>query len=95
MFIKKISPYAAVDKIYEHSGQVIDVKIIKVGESTLSYKYPGEDAEQTIGKLAVEKIVYSSGRTEQVSDKVEIGGKSDRAKFFIFSFWLTSLPINL
>jgi len=70
----------SADKMYKHSGDVLDVKIVKVGETTITYKYPGEDAEQTIGKLAVSKIVYSSGRTEEVTDKVVIGGKDDWEK---------------
>lgn len=65
------------DKMYKHDGEKIDVKIVKVAEFTIVYKYPGEDAEQTIGKLAVAKIVYGSGRTEQVSDKVVVSGKDD------------------
>lgn len=68
------------DKMYKHSGEVLDVKIIKVGETTITYKYPGEDAEQTISKLAVNKIVYGSGRTEEVTDKVVISGKEDWEK---------------
>lgn len=68
---------ATADKMYEHAGQTIDVKVIKVGETTITYKYPGEDAEQTIGKLAVAKIVYASGRTEEISDKVVVGSKDD------------------
>jgi len=68
------------DKMYKHSGDVLDIKVIKVGETTITYKYPGEDAEQTIGKLAVNKIVYASGRTEEVTDKVVIGGKDDWEK---------------
>ncbi len=31
------------DKVYKHSGEVLDVKVLKVGEFTVSYKYPGED----------------------------------------------------
>jgi hypothetical protein len=65
------------DKMYKHAGDKIDVKIVKVAEFTIVYKYPGEDAEQTIGKLAVAKIVYGSGRTEQISDKVVVNGKDD------------------
>jgi hypothetical protein len=65
------------DKMWKHDGEKLDVKIIKVAEYTIIYKYPGEDAEQTIGKLAVAKIVYGSGRTEQVSDKVVVNGKDD------------------
>jgi len=74
------TPPATADKIYKHSGETLDVKVEKVGESTITFKYPGEDAEQVIGKLAVAKIIYSSGRTEQVSDKVDVSGKDDWEK---------------
>jgi hypothetical protein len=65
------------DKMHKHDGEKVDVKIVKVGEYTIIYKYPGEDAEQTIGKLAVNKIVYASGRSEDISDKVIVNGKDD------------------
>jgi hypothetical protein len=65
------------DKLYKHDGEKIDVKVMKVAEYTIVYKYPGEDAEQTIGKLAVAKIVYGSGRSETISDKVVVGSKDD------------------
>ena len=65
------------DKLYKHSGETLDVKIIKVGEFTVTYKFPGEDAEQVISKLAVGKIAYSSGRTEEMSEKVVVSGKGD------------------
>lgn len=68
------------DKIYKHSGEVLDVKVQKVGENDITFKYPGEDAEQVIGKLAVSKIVYGSGRTEQVSEKITVDGKDDWEK---------------
>lgn len=65
------------DKMHKHDGEKADVKIVKVGEYTIIYKYPGEDAEQTIGKLAVNKIVYASGRSEDISDKIVVNGKDD------------------
>jgi hypothetical protein len=68
------------DKLYKHSGQVLDVKVIRVGDHNISYKYPGEDAEQVIAKLAIGKIVYASGRTEEVSEKIVITGKEDWEK---------------
>jgi hypothetical protein len=72
---------AANDKMKKHSGETIEVKIIKVGEATISYKYPGEDAEETIGKFAVASITYgSSGRVENVSEKIVISGKDDWEK---------------
>ena len=46
----------SVDKLKKHSGETLEVKVIKVGETTISYKYPGEDEEQTIGKYAIASI---------------------------------------
>ena len=69
------------DKMLKHSGETLDVKIIKVGETTITYKYPGEDAEQTIGKYAVSTITYgASGRKEIISEKIIISGKEDWEK---------------
>ena len=46
------------DKIYKHSGETVDGKVIRLDEYTIVFKYDGEDAENTIGKYAVEKIIY-------------------------------------
>ena len=70
----------ASDKIFLHSGKTIDGKVIKVDDFKIIYKYEGEDAEQTIGKKAIEKIQYSSGRTEQISEKIVIASKDDWEK---------------
>ena len=71
----------ANDKMVKHSGETLTVKIIKVGETTVSYKYPGEEAEQTIGKFAVASITYgASNRVEKITDKIEITGKNDWEK---------------
>jgi hypothetical protein len=77
--------FAQTDKLLKHSGETLDVKIIKIGETTISYKYPGEDAEQLIGKFAVATITYSSGRKEQISEKIEISSKDDWEKVEILT----------
>ena len=79
------STAASSDKLFKHSGQVLDVKIIKVGEFAVTYKFPGEDAEQVISKLAVAKITYSSGRTEEISEKIVVSGKDDYEKVQILT----------
>ena len=74
------------DKMLKHSGETLTVKIIKVGETTVSYKYPGEDAEQTIGKFAISSITYgASSRVEKITDKIEISGKDDWEKVEIIT----------
>lgn len=75
---------AQVDKIYKHSGEVVDGKVIKLEEYTIVFKYDGEDAENTISKYAVEKIVYGkSSRVEEVTEKIEVKGEDDWEKVVI------------
>lgn len=71
------------DKLYKHDGQTQDVKVVKVNEFTISFTYPGETAEQLIGKYAVAKIGYASGRSEQISEKVAVSGKEDWEKVIL------------
>jgi hypothetical protein len=73
------------DKMKKHSGETLEVKIVKVGETTVSYKYPGEDAEQTIGKYAIASITYGSGRKEDISEKIVVNGKDDWEKVVILT----------
>jgi len=74
------------DKMKKHSGETLDVKVIKVGEEVITYKYPGEDAEQTIGKYAVASITYgSSGRKEDITEKIDISSKDDWEKVQILT----------
>lgn len=65
------------DKLYKHDGETLDAKIIRVGEYTVTYSYVGETAEQVISKYAINKIVYGSGRTEKVSDKIVVSSEDD------------------
>lgn len=75
---------AQLDKIYKHSGEVVDGKVIRLDEYTIVFKYDGEDAENTIGKYAVEKIVYGkTKRQEDVTEKIVINGEADWEKVVI------------
>jgi len=75
---------AQTDKIYKHSGEIVDGKVIRLDEYTIIFKYDGEDAENTIGKYAVEKIVYGkTKRQEDVTEKIVINGEGDWEKVVI------------
>ena len=75
---------AQVDVITKHSGEVVKGKVVKVEEYTVVYKYDGEDAENSIGKYAIEKIVYGkSGRVEEVTDKIIVTTEADWEKVVI------------
>lgn len=76
-----LTAFSQNDKLLKHNGEKLDVKIVKVGETVITYKYPGEDAEQTIGKFAVATIVYGgSGRKEQISEKIVVSSEDDWEK---------------
>lgn len=75
---------AQVDKIYKHSGETVEGKVLRVEEYTIVFVYNGEEAENTIGKYAIEKIVYGkSGRVEEVTEKIVINGEDDWEKVVI------------
>ncbi|MGV9004617.1 hypothetical protein [Flavobacterium sp.] len=75
---------AQVDLITKHNGEIVKGKVVKLEEYTIIFKYDGEDAENTIGKYAVEKIVYGkSGRVENVTEKISINGEADWEKVVI------------
>ncbi len=75
---------AQVDVITKHSGEIVKGKVVKVEEYTVVYKYDGEDAENSIGKYAIEKIVYGkSGRVEEVTEKIVITTEADWEKVVI------------
>jgi sRNA-binding regulator protein Hfq len=75
---------AQVDKIYKHSGEVVEGKVVKLEEYTIIFKYDGEDAENTVGKYAVEKIVYGkTGRQEEITEKIIVNGEDDWEKVVI------------
>lgn len=75
---------AQSDKIYKHNGEVVNGKVVKLEEFTIIFKYDGEDAENTLSKYAVEKIVYGkSGRTEEVTEKLVVSSEDDWEKVVI------------
>lgn len=75
---------AQVDVITKHSGEIVKGKVVKVEEYTVVYKYDGEDAENSIGKYAIEKIVYGkSGRVEEVTEKIVVSSEADWEKVVI------------
>ena len=75
---------AQVDVITKHNGETVNGKVIRLEEYTVVFKYDGEDAENSLGKYAIEKIVYGkSGRVEEVSEKIVVNGEADWEKVVI------------
>ncbi|RLJ72585.1 hypothetical protein [Pedobacter alluvionis] len=75
---------AQVDVISKHNGETVKGKVVKVDEYVIVFKYDGEDADNTIGKYAIEKIVYGkSGRVENVTEKITVATEEDWEKVVI------------
>ena len=75
---------AQLDVITKHNGENVSGKVVKLEEYTIVFKYDGEDAENTLSKYAVEKIVYGkSGRVENITEKIEVKGEDDWEKVVI------------
>ncbi|WP_413531473.1 hypothetical protein [Empedobacter brevis] len=76
--------FGQVDKIYKHSGEVIEGQIKRVGEFTVEFTYDGEDAIQSLSRYSVNKVFYGkSTRIEDVSSKIEITDDNDWNKVII------------
>jgi len=75
---------AQVDQITKHNGEIVKGKVIRVEEYTIVFKYDGEDAENTLSKYAIEKIVYGkSGRVEEMTEIILVNGEDDWEKVVI------------
>ncbi len=83
--VLSISPFKiqAQDTLHFHNGKKVVGKIISVNEYTVTYKYQNEDATQTAGRYAVEKINYQSGRIDNISEKITINGEDDWQKVML------------
>ena len=76
--------HAQIDKIFKHSDEIVEGKVIRLDEYTIVFKYDGEDAENTIGKYAVQKIIYGkTKRQEDITEKLVINGEDDWEKVVI------------
>ena len=52
------------DIIMTQDGQVLQVKVNKVTENTVSFTYPGESVINEIQSNGINKIIFASGRTQ-------------------------------
>ena len=71
------------DRIVKIKGDTLKVAIQSVSENSIIYTYPNEKATQTISKKNVKQIIYSSGRTENVTTPIVITGEGDWEKVIL------------
>ena len=84
VFFGIITANAQSDVITKHNGEIVKGKVVKVEEYTIVFKYDGEDAENTLSKYAIQKIVYGkSGRVEDVTEKIIVSTEDDWEKVIV------------
>jgi hypothetical protein len=76
---------AQIDKIYKHNGDILEVQVKEISASIIKYSFPNETLLQSLGKYAVAKIVYSSGREEKISEFIKFENSSDFEKCIILA----------
>ncbi|MEC5165132.1 hypothetical protein RCH18_000857 [Flavobacterium sp. PL11] len=75
---------AQTDAITKHNGEIVNGKVLRVIEYAVVFKYDGEDAENSIGKYATEKIVYGkSGRVQEIIEKIVVTSEADWEKVVV------------
>lgn len=67
-------PCFSQDVLFRHGASERKVNIIAVDDYAIKYAYPGETVVNSIGRAAVAKIIYSSGRVEQISELIDVTG---------------------
>jgi len=66
----------AQDTIVKHSGDRLEkVKVVAVNDYSIVFTYPGETATNTVGKAAVDKILFESGRVQQITEYISTKGR--------------------
>lgn len=73
----------AQDKIITHNSDTIICKIVDVLENNIKYKFPNEDFTNVINNAQVEKVEFSSGRIQIISEKIVINGENDWEKVLV------------
>lgn len=62
------------DHIYKHNGDVIECEIQSVERDCIKFTFKNEKATNIIGRYAIDKVVFDSGREQKISDKIDPKG---------------------
>jgi c-di-GMP-binding flagellar brake protein YcgR len=71
-----------LDIILKHTGEQLKVKIISVDEK-ITFTYPNETSNQVIAKNCVREIIFSSGRVQEITEKIIVNGEDDWQKVIV------------
>ena len=68
---------AQTDQIYLHNGKTLEVNVKGIANGVITYSYPQEKVTMEISEHLVEKIIFTSGRVQQISEKVIVKDIND------------------
>lgn len=72
-FLILFVPYSkGQDKIITREGDTLNVSITKSTPESVEFTYPSETIINTLYKNSISRIVYSSGRAEEVAEKLNL-----------------------
>jgi hypothetical protein len=65
----------AQDVLKLHNGSTIDCKVKSTDGSIITFVYTGEELIQKISKIAINSIKFASGRTQVITEKIDLSGE--------------------
>lgn len=70
----------AQDVVVFHNGKTAEGKVSEVTDQFIRFVYKGEDVVNIIGRCAISEVRFSSGRVQQMSQKIYIDSPKDWEK---------------
>ena len=71
---------AAQDEVVFHNGNIAKGKVSEVTDQYIKFCYEGEDVTNIIGRAAISEVRFSSGRVQQMSQKIYVESEKDWEK---------------
>lgn len=70
----------AQDEVIFHNGNIAKGKVSEVTDQYIRFCYEGEDVINIIGRSALSEVRFSSGRIQQMSQKIYVNSAEDWQK---------------
>ena len=70
----------AQDEVIFHNGIIAKGKVSEVTDLFIKFCYEGEDVQNVIGRAAISEVRFSSGRVQQMSQKIFVESEKDWEK---------------
>ena len=66
---------SAQDILKLHNGEQVECKVISTDGSVVTFVYKGEEISQKFSKIAINSIKFASGRTQVITEKIDLSGE--------------------